>query len=91
MKSMQDRNDSSGALWFVAGVAIGATVGILFAPHSGQETRRRIGSKAREGRDRLQDQGRVLMDRGRELYDRGRQIADEAAELFEEGRRIVQD
>jgi gas vesicle protein len=85
-----ERQDTSAVLWFVAGIAIGATVGILFAPQSGEETRRRIGDKAREGRDKLNDQGRALMDRGREFYDRGRQIADEAAGLFEEGRRLVQ-
>ena len=86
-----ERDDASGVLWFVAGVAIGATVGILFAPDSGEETRKKIGSKAREHRDRVSDQGRQLMDRGRELYARGRQIADEASDMFEDGRKLVQE
>ena len=38
---MQD--NSSKALWFVAGVAMGATIALLFAPASGEETRRAIG------------------------------------------------
>ena len=84
---MEDRNDSSGILWFVAGVAIGTTMGILFAPHSGEETRRRIGSKAKEGRDRLQDQGRALMDRGRDMYDRGGMKGKKALALASLGGR----
>lgn len=88
---MANREDAQSALWFVAGVAVGATIALLFAPQSGEETRRLIGSKAREGRDRVSEKGREMMDRGREYYDRGREIADEAAELFERGRRLVQD
>lgn len=88
---MPNREDAQSALWFVAGVAVGATIALLFAPQSGEETRRMIGSKAREGRDRISERGREMMDRGREYYDRGREIADEAAELFERGRRLVQD
>ena len=84
------RQDSSGFVWFVAGVAIGATVALLYAPQSGEETRDLLSSKAREGKDRLSDQGRSVVDRGREFFERGREIADEAAGLFEEGRRIVQ-
>lgn len=84
------RQDSSGFVWFVAGVALGATVALLYAPQSGEETREKLAAKAREGKDRLSDHGRSVLDRGREFYDRGREIADEAADLFEEGRRIVQ-
>jgi gas vesicle protein len=84
------RQDSSGIVWFVAGVAIGATVALLYAPQSGEETRRRLGDKAREGRDKLNEHGRQVAERGREYFDRGRQIADEAAELFEDGRKIFQ-
>lgn len=84
------REDNSGVLWFVAGLALGATVALLYAPQSGEETRRLIGDKAREGRERLREQGSQVAERGREYFDRGRQIADEAADLFEEGRKIFQ-
>ena len=88
---MANRDDAQSALWFVAGVAVGATIALLFAPQSGAETRELIGSKTREGRDKLAERGRELMDQGRELFDRGREIADEAADMFERGRRLVQD
>ena len=48
---MSERNGSGGTLWFLVGLGIGAAVGILFAPHSGEETRQILMSKAEEGRD----------------------------------------
>jgi gas vesicle protein len=46
---MSDRNGGGGVLWFLAGLGIGAAVGILYAPQSGSETRELIMSKAEEG------------------------------------------
>src|SRR5438876_12285161 len=48
---MSERNGSGGVLWFLTGLGIGAAVGILFAPHSGEDTREILMSKAEEGRD----------------------------------------
>lgn len=86
----EDNYDTSKAVWFMAGIAIGATVALLFAPASGEETRRRIGAKASEGKDALSETGRDLIDKGRDLYDKGRKIADEASEMFDRGRRLAQ-
>jgi gas vesicle protein len=77
-------------VWFLAGAAIGATVALLFAPASGEETRRRISQRATEGRDALAETGKDLLDRGRDLYDKGRKLADEAADMFDRGKRLVQ-
>jgi gas vesicle protein len=78
-------NNSNKALWFVAGASIGATLAILFAPQSGEETRRYLGKQARKSRERLTEAGREAYDKGRDLFDRGRDMADEAAEMMEEG------
>lgn len=78
------RNDPIvNVVWLFAGVATGAAVGILIAPHAGRETRRLLGQKT-------QAEGREWIERGREVYDMGRQLADEAADYFEEGRRLVE-
>jgi gas vesicle protein len=83
--------DNSGKfVWFVAGAAIGAAIALLYAPQSGEDTRRYLGDKAREGVDTLSDAGRDLLDKGRDLYDKGRRVADDAAELFERGKRLVE-
>lgn len=87
---MSDEDQGSKLVWFLAGAAIGATIALLYAPASGEETRRKLGRKADEGRAKLSDSTRELVDRGRDLYEKGRQIADEAAEVFERGRSLVQ-
>jgi gas vesicle protein len=47
---MSDR-DGSGFLWFLAGLGIGAAVGILYAPKAGGELRQQLRDAAEEGRD----------------------------------------
>jgi gas vesicle protein len=84
----QDNGDR--ILWFFGGAVLGAAVALLYAPHSGDRTRRLIGKKAREGREVLEDSGRDLLDKGRDLYKQGRRVADDAADLFERGRKMVE-
>jgi gas vesicle protein len=78
------QNRSEDFVWFLSCLALGVTVGLLYAPASGEETRRRIRGAARE-------RGSRLYERGRELYEAGKEMADEAAEIFESGRRLVED
>lgn len=87
---MADESDSSRIAWFLAGASIGAVIALLYAPASGEETRRIIAKKTEEGRGALQDSGKDLLERGREMYERGRQLADEAAGVFERGRKLVE-
>ncbi|MDX2269627.1 MAG: YtxH domain-containing protein [Bryobacter sp.] len=82
---------SQDLIWFFAGAALGATVGLLLAPAAGEETRKRIGGVARKGRETVRETGERIYKRGRELFETGRAVADEAAEIFESGRRLVQD
>jgi gas vesicle protein len=87
---MANQEYGSKAVWFMAGIAIGATVALLYAPMTGEDTRRQLTKKAQKGRDAIADSGSDLLDRGREMYERGRQLADEAADMFERGRKIVE-
>jgi gas vesicle protein len=81
---------TSSVLWFVAGAALGATVALLYAPHSGRHTRYLIKQRARQGVDKVGEYSSELAEKGRELYDRGKAVADEAAEMFERGKRLVE-
>ena len=55
-------NDGSGFLWFLAGLGIGAAVGILYAPTAGDETRQKIRDAAEQGRDAVKDRARQARD-----------------------------
>ncbi|MGE3276174.1 MAG: YtxH domain-containing protein [Vicinamibacterales bacterium] len=70
-------------LAFVVGALTGASVALLFAPASGEETRDYINQRAREGRDRARD----AMDQGRDLYRRQRENLNEA---IDRGREAFQ-
>lgn len=85
---MEDRGSTFA--WFIAGIAVGAAAGMLYAPQSGKATRRKITRTAVDSREAMETSGKELMDRGKELYDRGKKIADDAADLFERGRKLVQ-
>ena len=83
-------NDSSEeVLWLLSGIAIGATLGLLFAPQSGEETRHTIKRVARKSTSRLREQGADVYEKGRDLFDRGRDLADEASSLFDRGRDLA--
>lgn len=75
--------DDSGAgtiiTAFVLGALTGAAVALLVAPQSGEETRRMIGDKAREGADRAAEAAR----QGREIYNRQK---DNIASAYQRGR-----
>jgi gas vesicle protein len=42
---MSDSDSGDKVIWFVAGIAIGATIALLYAPASGEVTRRKIAKK----------------------------------------------
>ncbi len=87
---MADDNSGAKVVWFMAGIAIGATVALLYAPASGEHTRRKIVKKTLQSRDAVADSGKEMLERGKEMYERGRKLADDAAEMFERGRKIVE-
>ena len=62
--------------YFVAGVGLGALVGLLFAPQSGQETRDFLSQKADEGREFEQRKARELRGRAEDLVGRGKELID---------------
>jgi len=84
---MADNGSSTGTVLvsFMLGAIAGAAVALLYAPATGEETRRKLGEKAREGRDkaeRLAHDGREFFDRQRETIatavERGREAFDQA-------------
>ena len=74
----RDQGGSAGAIFvaFLLGAVTGAAVAFLSAPASGEETRRRLGEKAREGRERATE----AAQKGREFIERQRETITTAIE-----------
>ena len=84
---MSDDRGAGGVLVaFVLGAIAGAAVALLVAPASGEETRRKLSEKAREGRDKAAEAARkggeflrtqrdglsTAFERGKEAFDQAR-------------------
>jgi gas vesicle protein len=72
---MSENNTGSKVSFFLVGLGIGALVGILFAPKSGEETREFLAQKADEGRDYAQRKARELRERAEDILERGKSVA----------------
>ena len=74
---MEEHNGGSKFIYFIAGIGIGALVGILFAPKAGRETRELLVSRADEGRDYLRKRGRELREQATDYMERGKGVLAE--------------
>ena len=80
------RDEGSAAtvlLAFMVGAIGGAALALLFAPTAGDETRKFLKEKAREGRDRANE----ALEKGREAVKEGREVLSEA---IERGREVYE-
>lgn len=59
---------------FLLGFGIGVTIGVLFAPKAGSDTRQYIVDKANDSSDYLMNQGQQIKQKASDLMDRGRDI-----------------
>jgi len=87
---------TNGILGFLAGAAVGAALGVLFAPRSGKETRDRIAQRAQGAKEDLDD----MIEKGRTEWAKAKgkaadtasmtkdEVSDFIRFLFEEGRDL---
>ena len=87
---MGESNMGSKISYFMVGLGIGALIGILFAPKSGEETREFLAQKADEGREYAQRKARELRERADDILERGKEVArnqrDSVSAAIEAGR-----
>jgi gas vesicle protein len=86
---MADDNGSSvsGLGWFLAGLGMGALIGVLYAPKSGAETRSDILAAGLDARDKAQQ----LAQRGREQFnDYAQRGAEQVNDYVDRGREYYE-
>ena len=87
--------DGNSFVWFLAGLGVGAVVGLLYAPRSGSETREVLRSKAEEGRDYMKERARQAREQASDWVDRGRDVVNQQKDQFraayEAGRQAYQE
>jgi gas vesicle protein len=92
---MADECGGNGILWFLAGLGIGAAVGVLYAPKSGQETRDAIRTAAEEGSGVVRERARVYREQAKDWVDKGKNMVDQQKEqirtAFEAGRQAYRE
>jgi gas vesicle protein len=76
--AMADNDGGSGGFgWFLAGLGIGALVGVLYAPKSGKETRDDLVAGALEARDRANQMYTQGVEQANQYVEKGKQVAGE--------------
>jgi gas vesicle protein len=92
---MADCSVTTKVSYFVAGLGIGAAIALLFAPQSGEETRKQIAGKAQEGTDYVAAKGRELRKQAEDLVDQGKDMVSKQkarlADVLESGKQTVRE
>ena len=82
----EDTGKVQGVAWFLAGLGVGALIGILYAPKSGRETREDIAQGAREGTEYLRVRSRQAAEQVGQIVDKGK---EQMNQYIGRGREVV--
>jgi gas vesicle protein len=75
----------STAGYFLAGLAIGSLVGIVFAPKSGEGTREYLSKKLKEGSKHARKKAREVREGADYLVERGKELVNQTKEQIATG------
>lgn len=88
-------DNGNSFLWFLAGLGVGAVVGVLYAPKSGAETREAIRAKFEEGKDFVSTKATEAREHAGDWMERGRDVLrqqkDQFRSAFEAGKQAYQE
>ncbi|MGA3327511.1 MAG: YtxH domain-containing protein [Terriglobia bacterium] len=92
---MANCNVTTKVTYFVAGLGIGAAIALLFAPQSGEETRKQIAEKAQEGKDYVASKGREIRKHAEDIVDQGKDLVAKQkarlADVLESGKQAARE
>jgi gas vesicle protein len=75
----------STAGYFLAGLAIGSLVGIVFAPKSGEGTREFLSKKVKQGSKHARKKARELREHADDLIEGGKELVNQTKEQIATG------
>ena len=89
-------NGESKFPYFLVGMGLGAIVGLLFAPRSGEETRKYFRERGTKGFDALNQQAGKLRETADVIVQQGKKLmpckrSDSAADSNEEEKQTYQE
>jgi gas vesicle protein len=92
---MADCNVATKVSYFLAGIGIGAAVALLFAPQSGEETRKQIAERAQDGKEFVAHKGREIRKQAEDLVDQGKDLVSKQkarlADVLESGKQAARE
>lgn len=90
---MSNRESSNsavvGALMLVAGGILGASVALLYAPQSGDKTRKGLARYAKKTRRRTQEAVEAVEDFSEHVADMAEAVGERATEILEKGKDMA--
>ena len=82
-------------MWFLAGLGLGALLGVLYAPRSGRETRNAIRNTAQEGKEYIKNRGREARETVGQWVERGKDVInrqkDQVTSAFDAARQAYHE
>jgi len=84
---MSNENNNAALGWFIAGLGLGALLGVLYAPKSGRETREDLLSTAKDGTEYVRVRAREVVGQAGELIDRSK---NQATTYVQRGEEVVE-
>ena len=91
----EEASGSEKGLYLLLGAMIGATAALLLAPRSGEETRKLIASRARDGADVISDRTKDVAGKTSDVVDRGKEILqqqrDQISAAIEAGKQAYKE
>lgn len=92
---MANCNIATKVSYFMAGIGIGAAIALLFAPQSGEETRKQIAEKAQDGKDYVTAKSREIRKQAEDLVDQGKDLVNKQkarlADVLESGKQAARE
>jgi len=87
--SDRDNNAVVGALMLLAGGIIGAGIALMYAPQSGEKTRKEMGRYAKKARRKGQEAAEAVEDFSEQVADMAEAVGERAADILDRGKDMA--